>query len=202
MCHKLHYSVLLFAFCAAWSSTIQAQLVGLWTFEEGAGDRVVDRSGNGHDGTIVDARYQAGGFDGSGFAMAFSGQVASRVSVGSFDVEGSGITLAGWLKASNLDTPGQDPRMISKATAGAADAHIFLLSSARSSGIKVVRFRLRTDNGQATTTLLANTTTGTLIVDEWIHAAATWDGATMRVFKNGQEVGSTARDGGAVFADG
>ena len=86
MCRKPHYSVLLFALFAAWSGRTQAQLVGLWTFEEGAGDRVVDRSGNGHDGTIVDARYQAGGFDGSGFAMAFSGQLASRIRVGSFDV--------------------------------------------------------------------------------------------------------------------
>ena len=58
-----------------------------------------------------------------------------RVSAGTFDVHGSGITIAWWFQADNLDTVGSDPRMVSKATGGAADAHWFMLSSGRSGGL-------------------------------------------------------------------
>jgi hypothetical protein len=176
-------------------------MVGLWKFDEGGGDTAFDSSGNGHHGAITNAQHEAGGFDGGGFAMRFGGQISNRVNVGTFDIDGPGLTLACWLQASNLDTPGDDPRMISKATGGAADAHIFLLSSGRVGTTKVIRFRLRTDNGQATTTLMGSTATDTLAVDEWIHAAVTWDGSTMQIYKNGQAGASVARSGDAVYHD-
>jgi len=198
---KLLCSILVSSVFTVWGDTTQAQVVGLWNFEEGAGDSAIDRSGNGHHGTIANAQYEAGGFDGTGFAMRFMGQTASRLHVGTFDVVGPGITLACWLKADNLDTPGNDPRMISKATGGNNDEHIFMLSSSRQSGVKVIRVRLRTNDGLATSELKGSTTDATLVVDEWIHAAATWDGSTIRIYKNGLEAGSLAKGGDAVYTD-
>jgi hypothetical protein len=54
-----------------------------------------------------------------------------------------------------------------------------------------LRFRLKT-NG-STTTLIAHS--GVLNTEEWTHVAATWDGGSMRLYKNGEVVGNTPRSG-------
>ncbi len=50
-----------------------ADEVLVWTFDEGSGGTVFDGSGNGRDGTINGATWQAGGFDGGGYALSFEG---------------------------------------------------------------------------------------------------------------------------------
>ncbi len=176
----------------------QASLVGHWEFDEGSGSTAFDSSGNGHDGTISGAEWVAGGWDGTGYSLDFDGQGSDRVSVGSFNVTGEAISIACWFKARNLDTPGNDPRMVSKAIAGSNEDHWFMVSSSRQSGIKVLRFRLKTDG--TTGEIKADTTTGTIETDVWIHVAVTWDGETMRIYKNGVEVGSLAK-GGTLSTD-
>ena len=54
-----------------------------------------------------------------------------------------------------------------------------------------LRFRLKT-NG-TTTTLIA--TSGDLLDNQWVHVAAVYDGATMKLYKDGVEVGSVAKTG-------
>ena len=56
-----------------------------------------------------------------------------------------------------------------------------------------MRFRLKTDDG-ITAEKKAHPD-GTIELDVWIHAAVTWDGGTMRIYKNGVEVGSMAKAG-------
>lgn len=73
-----------------------------------------------------------------------------------------------------------------------------MVSSSRESGVKVLRFRLKTDG--TTGEIKADTATGNIELDVWTHAAAVWDGATMRLYKNGVEVGSTAK-GGTLSTD-
>lgn len=58
-------------------------------------------------------------------------------------------------------------------------------------GNEHLRFRLRT--GGTTTTLIG---TGSVIsAGQWIHAAAVYDGATMRLYQDGDLVGSVAKSG-------
>jgi hypothetical protein len=83
--------------------------------------------------------------------------------------------------------------LISKAIGGSGEEHWFMVSSSRVSGTKVLRFRLKTDG--TTGEVKADTATGNIELDVWTHAAAVWDGATMRLYKNGVEVGSTAKGG-------
>ena len=45
-------------------------LVAAWTFDEGAGDKVKDASGHGHDGVISGAKWVKGKF---GAALEFNG---------------------------------------------------------------------------------------------------------------------------------
>ncbi len=173
-------------------------LVALWNFDEGSGTTAADSSGNGHDGTISGATWTSPGAEGTGFCLDFDGQGTNRVSVGTFSVAGNAISIACWYKADNLDTPGNDPRLISKAIGGASEEHWFMVSSSRVSDTKVLRFRLKTDG--TTGELKADTATGNIELDVWTHTAAVWDGATMRLYKNGVEVGSTAK-GGTLSTD-
>jgi len=108
-------------------------------------------------------------------------------------VTGDSLTIACWYKADNLDTPGNDPRLFSKAIGGSSQDHWFMVSSSRVGTDKVLRFRLKTDGD--TGELKADTATGLIDLDIWTHVAAVWDGATMKLYKNGAEVGSLDKGG-------
>ena len=197
---------LLTAFTVLLATAVCAQaqdpdLLGWWKLDDGTGTITVDSSGNGIDGVFVgDPEWVAGKF---GSGLSFDGQGGERVSIGNLDVDAGGISLACWFFADTLDTPGQDPRMISKAFGGGTDDHIWMMSSSRQGGEKRLRFRLKTNDGGAVTTLIGDQGAGVRVlpVGEWAHAAATWDGTTMRVYINGIETGSADRGGTAVFTD-
>ena len=167
-------------------------LLAYWPFDEGSGTVAHDMTGNGYDGTLVNGpTWTTDSKVGPG-AILCNG-IDGRVAISSFDAAGgSGITLACWFFTSNLDTPGDDPRMISKAIGGASADHWFMLSSGREGANKILRFRLKTDG--ETGELKANTD-GIIDLDVWIHAALTWDGTTMRVYKNGVEAGTFDKTG-------
>lgn len=177
-------------------------LLGWWKLDDGTGTVTVDSSGKGNDGVFVgDPEWVAGKF---GSGLLFDGQGGERVSLGNLDVESGAISITCWFKANTLDTPGNDPRMISKAFGGAANDHIWMMSSARAGGEKRLRFRLETNDGTNTTTLVGGQGTPedrVLPVDEWTHATATWDGTTMRVYVNAFETGNVERGGTAVTVD-
>jgi hypothetical protein len=184
-------------FLAGPASHACAGVIGHWSFNEGAGVVAADSSGHENHGTIVGAQWVASGWDGTGFALDFDGKGSNRVSLGPLEIIGGGMTLACWFKADTLDTPGSDPPMISKAFGTNSPEHIWMLSSGRSGTEKRLRFRLKTAPGDTTSELMAPTA-GKIGVNEWIHAIATWDGTTMRLYKDGVEVGSVAKSGTAV----
>ena len=187
MCKKL---ICLISLTGLLTSVSQADLVGLWRFDEGSGSTASDSSGNGHHGTLVGDPKWAGGKNGG--ALDFDGQ-DDLVELGKFDVVGPGITLAGWIRPDTFAI--NDGRIITKAVEWGENDHWWMLSTIASGGESRLRFRLKTE-GQSTTTLIASS--GALVVEEWQHAAATWDGTTMRLHLNGEEVGSAAKDGAAV----
>jgi len=151
-----------------------------------------DGSGNGHHGTPIGNPVYAPGV--AGMALDFDG-VDDRLDLGSVDVAGSGITLSLWLKPQSYMY--DDTRVISKATSTSANDHWWMLST--NGNNHVLRFRLKTNDGGNTTTLIADS--GGVLEGEWTHAAATWDGSMMRIYRNLQEVGSTAKGGTAVAVD-
>jgi hypothetical protein len=170
-------------------------LLAWWKFDDGTGTIAVDSSGNGNDGVFIqDPEWVAGKF---GSGLLFDGQGGERVSLGGLDIPSGAMTIACWFKAYNLDTPGDDPRMVSKAFGGSNNDHIWMFSSSRISGEKFLRFRLKTNDGQQTTEIKA----GTFEVGEWIHGAVWWDGTDMKVYKNGEEVGTIAKGGTSVALD-
>ncbi len=168
----------------------QDDLLGAWGFEEPSGDIVFDSSSAGQDGTLGGgaARSVNGYF---GAALETNGS-SGYVDLGGFDAEASELTLMAWINADDFGV--SDARILSKSTGSASNDHIFMLSTIGST--PQLRFRLRT-NGSTATLIGAG---GTLSAGTWIHATATYDGSTMRLYQDGVEVGNTAK-GGPVAID-
>jgi len=176
------------------TGTAQADLVGLWRLDETSGTIAHDSSGNGHDGILVgDPIWGAGKIGGS---LEFDG-TDDLVELGTFDVVGPGITIAAWFNPKGFGI--NDGRILTKADEWGENDHWWMLSSISEGGEIRLRFRLKTNDGQNTTTLIASS--GVLEIGEWQHAAAIWDGTTMRLYLNGEEVGSVAKGGDAVATD-
>ncbi len=170
-------------------------LVAYWPLDEGSGNAAADASGNGHDAALMaGAQWETSGPQVGSAAIELDG-AGGRLTAGTFDVVGGGITLAAWIKPDDFDVG--DARVISKATDWGGNDHYWMLSTINAN--HVLRFRLKTDDGQDTATLIAGS--GELVAGEWVHVAATWDGSTMRLYKNGEEVGSIAKGGAAVATD-
>ncbi len=169
---------------------VAAGLVAYWPMSEGSGTTTADASGNGHNGTLVSDASWSAGIPGVTF-----GGVNGRVNVGNFDVAGSAITLAALVRSDNLgNCPGyNDCRIISKATGQQGQDHYFMLSTFSTNGGATTSLRFRLKTGGITTTLIANA--GTIANNQWVHAAAVYDGTTMRLYLNGVQVGSTAKSG-------
>jgi hypothetical protein len=164
----------------------EAGLVAYWPFDEGSGTVAMDVSGNGHNGFLVN------GPQWSGQSMLSFDGANDHVDAGNFDVSGGAITLAAWIKAVSLSNcSSNDCRILSKATGTAADDHYFMLSTISEDGATRLRFRLKTDG--TTATLIASA--GDLPENQWVHAAAVWDGSDMELFLNGVSVGSTSKGG-------
>ena len=150
---------------------------------------VLDSSGNGHDGTTVgEPAFVEGQV---GMALDFDG-VDDLVELGKLDVVGQ-ITLAAWIKPDDFEI--NDARIITKAQEWGGDDHWWMLSTISETSL---RFRLKTDEGPTTATLISDPVLETGV---FTHVAATWDGSTMRIYKDGVEVASQDKGGTAVAVD-
>ncbi len=123
--------------------------------------------------------------------LLFDG-VDDYISLNNIDVSGSAITLEALFNSSNLNncTDGQC-RIISKAISPTGSDHYWMLSTNTAGGNTTLRFRLKA-NG-ITTTQIA--TLGLLSDNTWYHVAATYDGASMKIFLDGTLVDNTPKTG-------
>ena len=168
------------------ANQLQEDLVAYWPLNDGTGAIAADVTGNGHDGTLVNGPVWTGDP-----ALAFDG-VDDYVDVGPLGVTGTALTLAAQFRADDLaNCVARDCRILSKTAGSAEQAHDFMLSTIASGGATRLRFRLKT--GGVTTTLIA--TAGDITENEWVHVAAVYDGAAMRLYQDGVEVGSQSKSG-------
>jgi hypothetical protein len=113
------------------------------------------------------------------------------LNLGKLNISGK-ITLAAWILSDDLSNCSyRDCRIISKATGTAEQEHYIMVSTVRVGEQTRLRFRLKT-NGVTSTLIAAS---GNITENEWIHVAAVYDGITMRLYKDGVEVGSRAKRG-------
>ena len=159
--------------------------------DEGSGVIAGDVSGVGNDGALINgAAFEGTTGDGSASAVRLDGN-DDLIDIGVIDVDGVGLTLAGWFNADTYPGSSNDPRLISKASSSAANDHVFMLGMYNVGA--EVRLRGRVRHAGSTTTVIA--TAGALDTGTWYHAALTDDGSQVRLYLDGVEVGSAAVSG-------
>ena len=121
-----------------------------------------------------------------------------EVRIGDWSVAGTGLTLSAWIKSDDAFAA-DDPRVLSKARGTAIEDHVFMLSLFDGTlGENRLRFRLKTgtDDGSGTATLFGSSPNGYLPDgDLWYLAAATYDGSTMQLLRDGLAAGSLSKTG-------
>jgi hypothetical protein len=115
------------------------------------------------------------------------------VNLGNLDISGSAMTLEAWINPASFDSCSSyhDCRIISKATGTDEQAHYWMLSPIKQGGDTRLRFRLKV--GGSTKTFISNS--GDIKTNEWTHVAASYDGSSVRLYINGQEVGTSSASG-------
>ena len=124
--------------------------------------------------------------DGSSSSLEFDGE--DVVNLGGLDVNGTGVTLAAWVRADSFPGASNDPRIISKAAGVAANSHVFMLSTTRRGTTDDVVLRGRVRVNGSTTTFRANE--GVMLPGVWYHTAMVYDESTLKLYLNGLEVAS------------
>lgn len=164
-------------------------LLAAYGFDEAGGATALDLSGNGFDGTITTGatRNGAGKYD---QALLLSGN-GGHVDLDRMDIGGDQLTLAMWVRFDDFGI--FDARLISKASGVQDQDHYWMLSTYG----KRVRFRLKTNQG-GTATLISSA--DTLSPGTWIHLAATYDGAQMRIWQDGAVIATAPKTGAIATA--
>jgi hypothetical protein len=152
---------------------IDPDLIGWWTFEEGAGERVLDLSGKNHDGKLVGAVDRAEGKIGSG--LRIDGGASGVVVADAEDLRLSGpLTLALWVKR----TAESDDWVcvLGRGTAEQRNYGLWLEPKTR----KILYQQYGADGK---TEFYAKK----LFEDgQWVHLAVTRDATTSKLYYNGQ----------------
>ena len=167
---------------------ISDDAVGLWLFDDGGGDTAKDSSGNGNDGTLVGSpEWVDGKFGG---ALMFSGK--SFVDCGndpSLDFGGTmNFSLCAWIKPLSAQT---DKVIVWKGL-GCKTNNEYLLGvgwheDPGGDGVKgsCLSFHLLSE-GKPVQHVVDEED---IPVEDWLHAAGTYDGSQMKLYRDGKLAG-------------
>ena len=162
--------------------TVNNGLVAAYDFDAGTGSTLSDGSGNGNTGVINGATWATSGRFGR--ALSFNGAAVVNVNDSPTLDLTDGVTLEAWVFPTSFNADFQS-----------------ILSKPMDSGFTSISYVLH--GGSRPTSLPSFTVFGAnnlnglsvLPLNVWSHLAATYDGATMRLYVNGVQVASRAQTG-------
>ena len=163
------------------TDTLDSHLVGRWAFNEGSGTVAHDAAANGHDGTISGAQWTMDKAKAAGSALYFDGvsSVSIPISAAFNEAISSSLTLAGWIY---MDPDSDDTyrTMVAKAESD----YSFWLGTYNGSP----KFRLSSGGTGWDEEVYASDIH--LNTGQWYYLTGTFDGATMKLYINGNLVGT------------
>lgn len=160
-------------------------LIAAYGFDEGQGTALNDLSGNGHHGAITAATWTASGRFGGTLAFNGSNAWVTVADAPSLDLT-NGMTLEAWVYPTTLS--GYRTVLMKEAAAG--------LSYGLYANDDAPRPAVYMNNGGGADSAAAGS--AALPLNSWTHLAATYNGAALKIFVNGTEVGSRAATGNLV----
>ena len=163
---------------------IDPSLLVHWTFDEGSGNRVEDQSGAGHQLTLIGDPSWADGKRGGALdlngvdAYGHAGPVTTQAL--------AQLSASAWV----LKRDGGDDRVVCKSTGTQVADHVFCLGIAN----RTIRVRMDTANNGAA----GSYDGGSIGLGQWTQVGFTYDGARLRIYRNGDQVASHAVSGAIV----
>ena len=165
------------------ANVIPSSLVAVYGFSEGTGTTVADLSGNGRTGTISSAVWTTAGRFGN--ALSFNGSNAwvTVADANPLDLT-TGMTIEAWVNPAVLSGWRS---VLMKETASGVAYGLYAHDNAPAPAVTVNIGGSGVDQSALGTAPLA--------LGVWSHLAATYDGATLRLFVNGVQAGTRATTG-------
>jgi len=163
--------------CVAGPEAQAATPVAAYAFNEGSGTIVTDASGNGNNGTINGATWTTSGKYGNALSFNGSDALVTVNNAPSLQLT-SAMTLEAWVYPTTVNNKWRD--VIYK-----GNDNYYLEGTSKTSSRPAM-------GGTFSTPLYG---TSALTATTWAHLAATYDGATMRLYVNGVQVASRAQTG-------